>query len=114
MNALLDDKLLRATSAEHAIECATPSGARLLELIDVTEEEPVGVVSYASTRWERLDLEKATIVFASSSAIDRVGVTTYYAGKHVSYRECSIAEAKEAMGNFQRAGFSGPKSYEVK
>lgn len=65
-------------------------------------------------RWERLYLDKAIIVLASSPALDRVGVTTYYAGKYVSYHECSPGEAKEAIGNFQRVGFVGPKPFGVK
>ena len=109
MNAKLDPSLLRATSAEHAIECSRPR----LEL--VTEDEiPSGAVTYASTRWERLDRENATIILARVAGSDRVGVTTFYAGKYVSYHECSRAEANEATGNFQRAGFSGPRPYEVR
>jgi hypothetical protein len=109
MNAKLDDRLLRATSTEHALEC---SGSRpRLELVD---ECPRGAATYATTRWERLDLEKATIIFACALEATRVGVTTFYDGKYVSYRECSCEEAKEAVGNFQRAGFSGPRTFEVK
>ena len=109
MNAKLDPKLLRATSAERALESSLRPRLELVE-----ETAPVGAVSFTSMRWERLDREKATIVLASSPALDRVGVTTYYAGKWVSYHECTPAQAKEAVGDFQRAGFGGPKPFEVK
>lgn len=109
MNAKLDPNLLRATSAEHAIECSG-SHSRL----ELVEECPRGAVTYASTRWERFDRDKAIIILARSPGSDRVGVTTFYAGKYVSYHECSLVEVDEAIGNFQRAGFSGPQPYEVK
>lgn len=112
MNAKLDPNLLRATSAEHALECASSSGARRLELVEVPC--PVGAVTFASTHWERLDREKATILFAVSSALTRIGVTTFYAGKYVSYRECSPEEMTEAIRQFQSIGFTGPRPYEVK
>jgi hypothetical protein len=113
VNAKLDSNLLRATSAEHAVECGVlPSGSH--PRLELVPECPRAAVSYAETRWERLDRDQSTIIFASSPALDRVGVTAFYAGKYVSYRECSREEAREAVGQFQRVGFSGPRPFEVK
>lgn len=102
MNAKLDPALLRATSAEHAIE------VRHLELVDVTQEAvpyPRGVVSHDAALWITLGRGNDAVVVVFVPGNDRVGVTAYHQHRHVSYRESSREEAEVMVTELQKKGF---------
>lgn len=82
-----------------------------LELVDVTQEIPVevphpgGAVSWEHLKFVNLVRGDETISLVSARGVGRVGVIAYQAGKHVSYRECSPAEAAETALGLQLVGF---------
>lgn len=82
-----------------------------LELVDVTNKTPSeipppgGAVSWEQLQFVNLVRGEETICFVSARGMGRVGVGTYRAGRHVSYRECSPAEAAEAVLGLELVGF---------
>jgi hypothetical protein len=79
-----------------------------LELVDITQEEvpkPRGAIAYEAVKWVQLRRGDSTVTLVSTKLVDRVGVSAAHAGRHVSYRECTKAEAREAVRKFLAAGF---------
>jgi|GEM_PF-4593862 len=104
MNAKLDPAVLRATSAEHAIE------VRRLELVDILHEvdkvpHPGGVVSHDAALWVTLARGDSAIVVVFVPGVDRVGVTAYYQRRYISYRESSREEAETMVTELRSRGF---------
>lgn len=83
-----------------------------LELVDVTHGEPHVEVPHpgGAITWSQLQIVNLVrgdevICFVSARGVGRIGVGAYQAGRHVSYRECSPAEAAETTLGLQLAGF---------
>ena len=84
---------------------------RHLQLVDVTRDpsveipHPGGAVSWNQLSFINLVRGDEMICIVSARGVGRIGVGVYKAGRHVSYRECSPAEAAETTLGLQLAGF---------